>query len=96
MRRREDHLDVLPPEFSRPAGRKRLAQRLFGGEAGGVMLKPMRFGVAVGDLPGGVDLVEEAGPQFLDAASHPVDLDNVDADSIDHIILRGVWRFRCR
>ena len=62
---------------------QRLEEGLLGGEAGRVVLGPEELALAVGDLAGGERSARRI-PVLFDQPAHPVDLDHVHADSLDH------------
>src|ERR1044072_8302736 len=70
-------LDIAPGERARDPEADRLADRLLAGEAGGVVLRGVRPGVAVSALRlGEAALPERRVP--LERAADPLDLDQVD------------------
>src|SRR5690349_15807928 len=71
------HLDLLPGEVDARA--ERLADRLLGGEAPGVMLRRIRLRVAVGDLARREAAVLETVTVPREREADPFDLDQVDA-----------------
>src|SRR5271157_2979751 len=82
--RKSRHFCILPCDAVAPAGANRLHGRFFGGEASGVALRLVRFGLAVANLAGGKDALQKPPPKALYGGSDARDLHNINAGSDDH------------
>ncbi len=77
-------LELFPADAPADAGAEGLGAGLFGGKAGGEALRTAFFALAVGDLAGGEDALEEAIAKAGDRCFDAVDLRDVGADAEDH------------
>jgi hypothetical protein len=67
-----------------PAGPQGLHGGFLGGETRGIALEAIRLRIAIADLSGGEDALQETLPEALDGLADARDFRDVDARAYDH------------
>src|SRR5579864_945624 len=79
-----DDLAIAPPHPMIPAGAERLHGGLFGGEARGIALEPVRLRIAIAHLSRGEDALQKTLPETLNRLADAGNFGDVDARAYDH------------
>src|ERR1700686_3886560 len=82
--RHADYLAIAPPHSMIPAGAERLHGGLFGGEACGIALEPVRLRIAIAHLSRGEDALQKTLPEALHRMADAGNFGDVDARAYDH------------
>src|SRR6478609_2254716 len=80
------NLAISPADPVIPSGAERLHRCFFCGEAAGIALSAICFGVAVSNLRLGINALQKAGPKTFNRLSDAIDLGDIDSHSDNHAL----------
>src|ERR1700676_633150 len=80
-----EHFAIAPTHAMVPAGAQSFHGGFLGGEAGGIALHTIRLRIAIANLSGGKDALQETLPETLNGLSNARNFGDVDPCAYDHV-----------